>query len=570
VYTIVNAGPRPGGAAGRPAGKVRFPQPENRRNGSGALAMNWYNTVGMKIILCVVGMVLVVNGALAYMYLGIQKENLDHALLRNASQLSETIKKSIQNDMLENRKEAAYKIMETIGRQEGIEKVRVYNSEGKILFTSDNTGEVGRLVDKRAEACYGCHSEARPLERLATSERSRIFSSAEGREAKGAKHRVLGIINPLYNEAGCAGAPCHAHPASTKVLGVIDVTMDLSDVDAQMVRVRRQVLVVSVVSVVAICLVVTLILLHFIERPVKELVLGTKRISGGDLDHFIPVTAKDEMGHLASSFNQMTRDLKRAQEEVREGIRNLERKVGERTRELKSTQSQLMHSEKLAAVGSLAATVAHEINNPLAGVYTYIKLMERKIAQGHLGPEDVEKYKGFLDTCRKEVERTTAIVQNLLDFTRLKDPVRKPLNLVRIVEESLALIRNKLSLHNITVVNIMNPLPEIQADPGHMKQVFLNLLINAGEAMEEGGTLTIRSDYHPEAKAVTVSVRDTGVGIQEKDLARIFDPFFSTKKKGTGLGLSVVNSILTRHNGKVEIDSAPGKGTDFRVTLPVG
>jgi two-component system NtrC family sensor kinase len=533
--------------------------------------MNWYKSIGIKIILSVVGMILVVNGTLAWFFLGIQRENLNHAIFRAASQLSETIKKSIQNDMLENRKEAAYKIMETIGRQEGIEKVRVYNSEGKILFSSDNS-EVGRMVNQRAEACYGCHSEARPLERLATSERSRIFFSGSGdnKDSDGMNHRVLGIINPMYNESGCSAAACHAHSVSQKVLGVIDVTMDLSEVDGQMAWARRQVLIVTVVSLVAIFIIVALVLFHFVERPVKELVLGTKRISGGDLDHFIPVATNDEMGHLATSFNQMTLDLQKAHAEIQEGMRNLEQKVEERTRELKATQSQLLHSEKLAAVGALAATVAHEINNPLTGVYTYIRLMERKIDQGQHGPEEIAKFKGYLDTMRREVERTTAIVQNLLDFTRPKDPVRKTIDLVKVMGESLALVSNKLSLSNIEVVKFLNPLPEIQADPAHMKQVFLNLLINACEAMEEGGTLTIRSDCDPDTNTVTISVRDTGTGIEEMDLARIFDPFFSTKKKGTGLGLSVVNGIVTRHNGKVEIDSAPGKGTDFRVSLPVG
>jgi two-component system NtrC family sensor kinase len=532
--------------------------------------MKWYNSIGMKIILSVVGMILIVNGALAYLFLGIQRESLNNAILRTASQLSETIKKSIQNDMLENRKEAAYKIMETIGGQEGIEKVRVYNSEGKILFSSGNSTEVGRMVDQKAEACFRCHSEARPLERLATSERSRIFFSENSEDSRGENHRVLGIINPMYNESGCSSAACHAHPESQKVLGVIDVTMDLSEVDHQIRRARGQVIVASFVSVAAIFVIVAFILFYFIERPVKELVLGTKRISGGDLNHFIGVTTNDEMGHLATSFNQMTMDLQSAHKEIQEGIRNLENKVEERTRQLKATQSQLLHSEKLAAVGALAATVAHEINNPLTGVYTYIRLMERKIAQDQYGPEEIEKFKGYLDTMRREVERTTAIVQNLLDFTRPKDPARKPMNLVKVVDESLALIANKLSLSNIAVVKFFNPLPEIQADPAHMKQVFLNLLINACEAMEAGGTLTIRSDHHPETNTVTMSVRDTGSGIEENVRARIFDPFFSTKAKGTGLGLSVVNGIVTRHNGKVDIDSAPGKGTDFRVTLPVG
>jgi len=530
-----------------------------------AYSMKWHNSISVKIILCVAGMILVVNGALAYVYLRIQKEDLDLTVLRGASQLSETIKKSIRNDMFENRKETAYKIMNTVGQQEGIEKVRIYSSEGKILFSTDKN-EVGRMVDQRGESCFGCHSEARPLERLETSERSRIFYSSDN----GARHRVLGIINPMYNDSACSSATCHAHPESVKVLGVIDVTMDLADVDTMMAKGRRQVLLVSIVSIVAVCVIVALILIHFFTRPVNELVLGTKRISGGDLDHFIPVATNDEMGHLASSFNQMTQDLQRAHAEIQEGVRNLEEKVEERTRELKATQSQLLHSEKLAAVGALAATVAHEINNPLTGVYTYIRLMERKIDQGQHEPGDVEKYKGYLDTMRREVERTTAIVQNLLDFTRPKDPVRKPMDLVKVMEESLALVSNKLSLSNIEVVKLFNPLPVIQADPAHMKQVFLNLLINASESMEEGGTLTIRSDHHPETNTVTMSVRDSGTGIDPKDLARIFDPFFSTKKKGTGLGLSVVNGIVTRHNGKVEIDSTPGKGTDFRVTLPVG
>jgi two-component system NtrC family sensor kinase len=533
-----------------------------------ACKMKWHNSISAKIILCVAGMILVVNGALAYVYLRIQKEDLNLTVLRNASQLSETIKKSIQNDMFENRKEAAYKIMNTVGQQEGIEKVRIYSSEGKILFSTDNT-EVDRMVDQREEACYGCHSEAHPLERLATSERSRIFFSHDNNAPSDPPHRVLGIINPMYNDSACSSATCHAHPETIKVLGVIDVTMDLAAVDAMMAKGRRQVLFVSIVSIVAICIIVALILIHFFTRPVKELVLGTRRISDGDLDHFIPVATNDEMGHLASSFNQMTRDLQTAHAEIQEGMRNLEQKVEERTQELKAAQSQLLHSEKLAAVGALAATVAHEINNPLTGVYTYIRLMERKIDQGQHEPADVVKYKGYLGTMRREVERTAAIVQNLLDFTRPKDPVRKQMNLSRVIEESLSLIQNKLKLNNIEVLNRMHPLPDIMADPGHMKQVFINLMINACEAMENGGTLTIGSRCNEAENTVTVEIGDTGVGIASENLARIFDPFFSTKEKGTGLGLSVVNGIISRHNGKVNIESAPGKGTHLQITLPI-
>ena len=213
--------------------------------------------------------------------------------------------------------------------------------------------------------------------------------------------------------------------------------------------------------------------------------------------------------------------------------------------------------------------MAHEINNPLTGVYTYIRLMERKIAQGQHEAADVDKYRGYLDTMRREVERTTAIVQNLLDFTRPKEPARKLMSLLKVVEESLSLVRNKLSLNNVEVVNRMPPLPDIMADPAHMKQVFINLLINACEAMEEGGTLAIGGSLDESGRTVMVEVRDTGVGIVAEDLARIFDPFFSTKKKGTGLGLSVVHGIVSRHNGSVAIESEPGSGTLIRITLPI-
>ena len=530
--------------------------------------MAWYKSISLKIILSVGGIVVAVNGIQAYQSLKAVEKQLNDMVLKTASQLSETIKKSIQSDMLMNRKEHASKIMETIGRQEDIEKVRIYSKEGKILFPSDYR-EIEGMVDKKAEACYGCHAETRPLEKLSMSGRNRIFNSKEGSEWTAASHRVLGIINPLYNEKDCSSATCHAHPEYQKVLGVIDVTMSLADVDHQIAATRNRIFLSSVVSIVSICLIVAFILIHMIERPVKELVLGTKRVSDGDLDHFISVTTSDEMGHLATSFNQMTSDLQKAREEIREGIRNLERKVEERTQELKAAQAQLLRSAKLAAVGKLAATVAHEINNPLTGVYTYIKLMERKIEQGQTGVEDIRKYREFLETMRREVERTTAIVQNLLDFTRPKDPVRKQIGLPKIIEESLSLIRNKLSLNNIDVVKRMDPIPDILADPAHMKQVFINLLINACEAMESGGTLTITDEHNGEANTVMVCIRDTGVGIDADNLTRIFDPFFTTKEKGTGLGLSVVNGIVTRHNGNVEIDSSPGAGTSIRITLPI-
>jgi len=167
--------------------------------------MAWHRSISLKIILSIVGIVVAVNGIQAYQTLKDIEKQLNDMVLNTASQLSETIKKSIKSDMLMNRKEHAYKIMETIGRQADIEKVRIYSKEGKILFSSDFR-EIGGMVDKKAEACYACHAEARPLEKLSMSGRSRIYHPKESVDLTGPGHRVLGIINPLYNEKDCSSA----------------------------------------------------------------------------------------------------------------------------------------------------------------------------------------------------------------------------------------------------------------------------------------------------------------------------------------------------------------------------
>lgn len=532
--------------------------------------MKWHTSIGLKIVLAIVGTIAVTTSALALVYLNIQKENLEEMALRTATKLSETIKKSIENDMLLNRKEAAYKIMDTIGEQEGIEKVRVFSSEGVVIYSNSNKIEVGRKVDKRAEECIRCHREEGPLERLDIPERSRTFFISDSPKKPGVNHRVLGIINPLYNEPECSNAVCHAHPASQKVLGVIDVTMDLSDVDERVATARNRVLGVSVVSLIMGCLVASVIIVRFIQWPVRELAEGTARIARGNLDQLIPVGSEDELGQLARSFNRMTIALREAQAEINDLVEGLNVMVDERTAELKEAEEQLLNQEKLAYLGKIAATVAHEINNPLHGVFTYIRLMERKLLEGAPGPEQTEKFRGYLATMAREVERTSAIVFNLLDFTRPKAPTLRRVDLRKLIEESLVLVQNILKSNNVEVKQDLPSVPEIDSDPAQIKQVFLNLMVNACEAMESGGVLSVRCWETHRPREITVEVGDTGPGIPEENLKKIFDPFFTTKGKGTGLGLSVVKGIVSRHGGRLEVDSGQNRGTRIRVVLPLG
>ena len=520
-----------------------------------------YRRLSIKLIYWVVAITVVVIGVFNYISLNAQRKHLIDEGILGAKQLSDTVKKGLRFDMLHNYREALYTSIETIGVQEGIEKIRIFNKEGAIMFSSDKE-EMGQLVDKKAEACYACHAVDKPLERLDTPERSRIF------RANG--YRVLGMITPIYNEPDCYNAACHYHPRDQKVLGVLDISLSLAATDKRIQDIKDKTMVFSFITIVAVSLIIGLFFQRGVYRPVKELVAGTTRVASGDFDHTIPAHSDDEIGQLAKSFNIMTQRLKKADSEIKDLIKNLEKKVVKRTDELKAVQYQLLQSEKLASIGKLAATIAHEINNPLNGILTYTKLIERKLADGAFKKDEIPKFMSYLGIMERETERCSTIVRNLLDFARQREPSLRPdVNINAVVEEALSLLANQIALQEITLEKRFDQLPPIMADPMQLRQVFLNIILNACEAMNNAGVLTVTTSLaNKRKKAVRVEIADSGVGIDEKDLPKIFDPFFTSKEKGTGLGLSVVYGIINSHQGTIEVDSKAGKGTTITITLP--
>ena len=239
--------------------------------------------------------------------------------------------------------------------------------------------------------------------------------------------------------------------------------------------------------------------------------------------------------------------------------------------ELKEAQEQVLRTEKLASLGKLSATIAHEINNPLAAVLTYIKLMMKLIERGKFTEAKVQDISRYLKTMDSEIARCGEIVKNLLAFSRQSKTTVKPHSLEEILEKTLMLIAHDLEIKGIQQVKWIEPdLPEIRCDFKQIQQAFLNLMGNASEAMKKGGTLNVRAARSIKKGLVEVDISDTGCGISKKDLPKIFEPFFTTKEegKGVGLGLSVVFGIITKHKGTVEVTSEPGKGSTFKVQLP--
>lgn len=237
--------------------------------------------------------------------------------------------------------------------------------------------------------------------------------------------------------------------------------------------------------------------------------------------------------------------------------------------ELEQTQKQLIQSEKLASMGRLAASIAHEINNPLAGIMNYVKLMQRKTEKRSLGKKEMEKFGHYLDIVEREISRCANIASNLLDFARQRELAFREIDINSVINEALTIVSKQIFLMNIRVEKNLRPLPLAFADFSQLQQAFLNLIINAMESMKEGGVLRIESSFIPSEKIIEIRFSDTGTGIPEENIQKIFEPFFTTKEKGTGLGLSVVYGIITRHKGEIKVSSVLGVGTTFTIRLPL-
>jgi two-component system, NtrC family, sensor kinase len=523
--------------------------------------IKWWNRLSLKLTLSIAGISLATLAIFVGLELRSHREHLIAEVVRGAALFSDTIRSSTYQHMLEDNRADAYQTMETIGRQEGIDKVRIFNKEGRVTFSTEKR-EIGTLVDKLAESCYACHAADQPIVRLAVPSRSRIYHAPDG-------HRTLGMVTPIYNEPSCSTAACHAHPESQSVLGVVDIGMSLGTVDSDLARLQRRTAFVSGFAVLVLAAVVSVFARRFVIKPVVRLVDGTQRIAMGDLSERIEVKREDELGVLASSFNEMAESLARSRAERLQLLESLERQVEERTAALRQAQSQLVQSEKMVSLGKLSASIAHEINNPLSGILTYAKLLVRIMEEDGLDERTRQMAIKNLKVVQRETERCSAIVRNLLDFARQRPLALKSVDVSAAVEEALSLLGNQVALQEVKLEKRLASLPPVLADFGQLRQAFVNIVMNACEAIGKGGVLTVSSRCSDNGKTVQVDFSDTGAGIAPELIPRILEPFFTTKEKGTGLGLSVVYGIVERHGGKLDIGSEVGKGTTVTVRLPI-
>jgi len=496
------------------------------------------------------------------------REELMQQVTNNSAQLSRVVISSTRFAMLQNQPSHVSQIIQDVGDQPDIQKVRILSKEGIIIHSSDHK-EIGDQVDQAAEACLACHLDEQSRTESPMFGRTRFFNTQNGK-------RMLGSTAVIHNEPTCTGSACHKPPQEQSVLGVLDIVYPLDEIERTFRSNTYTIFGLSFGFIILAGLLLSNLVHRMIYLPLKDLDDGAERLAEGDLENKIPVRSNDEFGHLAKSFNSMTKALRKSRIDLEGWGRTLEQKVEEATRELHKAQAESARSEKLASVGLLAAGIAHELNNPLTGVLTFSYLVRKNLPDGSPDAED-------LDLVIRETKRCAAIIRRLLDFSREKTPEKTFSSLNKLVLETVQLIAQSAQVKDIDITTELDEqLPDIWMDENLIKQVIMNMLVNAQHAIESEGRITIRTrllsaSECPESveepqEMAEVAIKDSGCGIPEVDLQRIFDPFFTTKGvgKGTGLGLSVSHGTIEAHGGTIEVDSIVDEGTEFRFYLPTG
>src|SRR6266567_1594005 len=520
-------------------------------------------TLSAKLNILLLGAMVVIFALLGYLNVRLHRQHLEQNTLLSAERVSDVIKHSTSEYMLRNDQEGLYHSIKTMAAEPGMEKIRLFDQEGRITYTTDSA-EQNHVVDKTAEACYACHAQSQPLARLQRPDRFRIYRNPAGT-------RILGIITPIENQAACSNAACHAHPAEQQILGVLDTNLSLAKADVQLAESSRRMIVYTGCALLLIALLSWFFIWQVVGHPVKALERGTERLAAGDLGYQIEVHSNDEIGELAHSFNEMSRQLHAEHNENVVWTHTLEQRVEQKARELKRAHEHALHTEKMASIGKMAAVLAHEINNPLSGILTYAKLLRKWIDRDDGGRAHRQEICDSLDLIASESRRCGDLVRNLLTFSRTTPINLQPANLNQVVDRSLRLVQHQLDLAGIQVQSQLDPdLPPVICDAAQVEQVILALVMNALDAMPQGGNLWIVTSFSHEPDHVRIVVRDDGSGIPPEILPRIFEPFLTTKEtgRGVGLGLAISHSILERHNGSIAVESEAGHGTTFTVILP--
>ncbi len=485
--------------------------------------MRIVSSLKSKIIISVSAILAVTIGLGTWINIRYQQAHMEDALEDNVLIISNTIERSLANAMLDGKSREVQHILEAVGGYHNINEVKIFSPNGVILKSS-KPWMIGRRVDGPTQKWYLADKFKKPIKRR-----------DEG---------IFSVLFPIDNDERCF----HCHGTVAKLNGILAVDVSMEQTDQKVSELSKTMLLwaLGVTAMLAISL--SLFLTRYVTNPIQDLITTMERAESG-LEARVDVKSTDDIGRLGDAFNSLLNKLERAR-------RRVERYHYE----------QMKRADRLASIGEMAAGIAHEIKNPLAGIAGVIQVLKKDMGPG-------EPKRAVLDEVLSQVERMDKAVRNLLSFARPPEPKVTMVDVNELIGKLLDFLAPQFAKYSIASERkLATGLPWLNLDPDLVQQALINIALNAIQAMPDGGKFIVETRTTPPSGdrtgMVEIVLSDTGNGISVENLGRIFSPFFTTRQQGTGLGLSITQRIVEQHNGDINVTSIPGKGASFIIAFP--
>jgi two-component system NtrC family sensor kinase len=500
----------------------------------------------------------------------VYEQYLNTMIVQSGNNVGSLVEGALYHSMLENDKSTLQNTLDIIHTMPGIEEVNMYDIKDSLVYTSMPLDTVGNTNPN----CTECHDDMATM--FPRKEKTYKIISADTdckmNESENGERHLL-INSPILNAKSCYTSKCHAHSPKEEVLGSLIIKVPLKELD---VAVKK-----STMEFYLLATITTILLVSFwifftnseIKKPLNELVKASIAVAKGDRNTRLDIKPNqlDDMSVVSQAFNDMLDNLQTAQTELENWSQQLEYKVQKKTEELGAAQNELMHIERLASLGKLSSSVAHEINNPLSGILIYTKLVHKQLSNPELSEDKKAIMLKHLKLIESETKRCGDIVKGLLDFSRKEQEDFEPRSLHEILQETSELMNHPMKIANIKFIKEFNAKADtIYCSPNQIKQACMGIIVNASESVTENGEVIVRTS-NPDENTVKIEIIDNGIGISALDITHIFEPFFSTKQEtsGIGLGLSIAHGIIQSHKGKIQVKSELGQGTTMAIILPL-
>jgi two-component system, NtrC family, sensor kinase len=483
-----------------------------------------FKSLTFRVIIISISLLALGISSFAFLNLRREQQQLINSVRENTDLLLNTIERSIYNSMRIGNTEDTQTILEMVGQNRNLLGVRIFHPHGVILKSS-RPDEVGKPVNDSDYQLF-------------------INNRHEGIFTVPGQGEVLNMQKPIYNDEACH--ICHGH--KTRIIGVLDVNYSLVETRKRMVEATKLLVFSTIANFLFLAVSISLVMLKFVRKPLNLIAENMARVEKGDLSVRMRSEGKDEVGRLITSFDSMVDKLDTAKKEL----------------ELYHFQ-QMERADRLASVGEMAAGIAHEIKNPLTGIAAAITIIKEDF-------EPADPRTEIINEVLEQIKRLDKTTNDLLFFGKPTQPELTYTDLNSVVKKTLMFAAQHRSGKNIEKkLELDETIPPVYVDPKQIQQVLLNLILNALQAMQNGGVLIVRTALaETEGKRwAKVSIADTGPGIPAQLLPKIFTPFFTTKAQGTGLGLAICYKLVKQHEGELSVVSEDGVGTVFTVDLPV-